>query len=239
MRGEDGFDWYTKLPSSMAGTQQTPSASLHLVVEEDKPFLRVTPDADNVNWTLSTVDPESGNGVVWQYGYFEAKMRFVQIPRVTNWSNLPSWASFWLTSPVAWQGPAGTKFSEIDIFEQLAGPNVLSATVHEWSQNQPDGHLYTKHEKSVNMEGWHTYGLLWEKGKLSWFFDDSFVMSCVYGEDVEPTKGVFTQWADKDGVSVDTLPKGTFSSLDTQPLTLVLGTGISSPVDVEFIRVWT
>lgn len=240
MSGQTGFSWYPRTPSAMGGSQQTPEKTLSVKTEGNKSFLHVSPDANNANWSIASVDSTTNAGQTWQYGYFEARLRFKQIPTITDWDNTPAaWASLWLTSPIAWQGPTGTKFCEIDIMEQLAGPDVISGTVHEWTQNTNGGHVYTKHEAHRSMEGWHTYGLRWEPGKLSWYLDGVFLMSRTYGKDIAPAVGTFTQWAGSPEESMDALPVGTFSVLDQQRLALILGTGTDVPMDIEYVRVWS
>lgn len=240
MSGAAGKSWYTRLPAAMGGEQQAPASTLSIREEAGASHLHIEPSESNANWTLATVDTATGAGKTWRYGYFEARMRFEQQPYSDDWSGLASWASFWLTSPTAWLGPAGAKFCEVDIFEQLAGPDVLAGTVHEWTQGTATGHVYTRHDRKVpgGLDGWHTFGLRWTPGELEWFLDDEFVMRRTFGLDVAPTLGGFTSWVDSDGQSVDALPAGTFSNLDKDRLTLILGTGKGAPVDVSHVRVW-
>lgn len=238
MTGQAGYDWYTRLPDMMPGAQQSPTATLSIVTEDGESFLRIDPDESNANWTIATIDPATGNGRTWRYGYFEARLRFAQVPAPNDWTQLASWPSWWLTSPVAWQGPTGTRFPEIDILEQMAGPNILSGTIHEWTQNSDGGHVYTKHDAHRSMDGWHTYGLRWEPGRVSWIFDGKFVMSRTYGPTVTPEVGGFTDWAGAPDQPMQSLPTGTFSVLDTATMTPIIGAGVDAPMDVSHVRVW-
>lgn len=241
--GAAGFEWFTRLPErAMPGSQQNPMLSLKMMTEGDETFLRVDPDERNVNWTIATQDPATKAGRTWSFGYFEARLRFHQIPLIEDWSSpTAAWASFWLGSPVAWEGPTGAVFPEIDIFEQLAGPDVLAGTVHQWQQNTATGHFYTRHDTDMGeggLEGWHTFGLRWEKGKISWFLDGVFVQSMTYGANIAPRLGGFTDWIDNDGQAVESLPAGAFTVLDSSRMALILGTGKGAPMDISRVRVW-
>lgn len=108
------------------------------------------------------------------YGYFEARLR---LPTARG-----LWPAFWLMpdrGPSA--GPEGWKREstrdggmEIDIMEHLTewGPGRYNVACH-WDGYEAGhrqwgtAHLYYR----PTPDDWHTFGLLWEPGKLTWFCD--------------------------------------------------------------------
>jgi hypothetical protein len=94
------------------------------------------------------------HGYAFTYGYVEARIR---VPR--GWG---TWAAFWML-------PANYKDStEIDVMEVLGRePKLLY--MHYRSQKEKYGRSYA--EASPLSAGWHTYGLHWEPGSLTWYLD--------------------------------------------------------------------
>ncbi len=94
------------------------------------------------------------------YGYFEMR---ADMP-----DNHGVWPAFWLL-------PAdGSWPPEIDVVEMRGqDPNTVHVSAHS---TQTGSH--TKVGSAVNVpdtEGFHTYGLLWTKDELVWYFDDTEV----------------------------------------------------------------
>jgi beta-glucanase (GH16 family) len=141
----------------------------------DNPELHKQPDGK----VLPQLDYVSGHIITYDkwtqlYGYFEAR---IKLPKARG-----LWPAFWMMpdrGPAA--GPEGWKREstsdggmEIDILEHLTewGPGRNNVAVH-W-----DG--YGEKHKSwgtsdiyygPTADGWHTYGVLWEPGKLTWYID--------------------------------------------------------------------
>ena len=112
----------------------------------------------------------------YRYGYFEAKMKWDVASG--------AWPTFWMiTEQGVWGEP---HVGEIDIFEgQGNDPQHFYGTVNEW--NGPNDLVTTNSTGSnrfplptgKDFSGWHTYGVLWVKGKVTWFFDDVEVGTAV------------------------------------------------------------
>jgi beta-glucanase (GH16 family) len=109
---------------------------------------------------IETVD-EKGQGFAQKYGYFEARMKFPDMPG--------AWPAFWLKSQIEHVDPSVVR-PEIDVIEWYGGnPDGVHSTVHLWppaAQYIQSGGL-TKHwgksnyNKNANLAGqWHTYGAL-------------------------------------------------------------------------------
>ncbi len=114
-----------------------------------------------------------------KYGYFEARVKFPTARGL--------WPAFWLMPDRGadsglnqWQRrDTGKGAMEIDIIEHLTewGPGRNNVAVHwdgygdkhkAWGTSQ----LYF----GPTPDGWHTFGLLWEPGKLTWFIDGKKVV---------------------------------------------------------------
>lgn len=111
------------------------------------------------------------------YGYFEARVR---LPTTRGF-----WPAFWLMPDRDIHGPTdqqsiwnrnSTKWGgmEFDILEHLSewGPGRHNVAVHwdgygEMHKAWGDSQVYY----GPTPDGWHTFGMLWEPGKLTWFID--------------------------------------------------------------------
>ncbi len=108
------------------------------------------------------------------YGYFEAR---VKLPTARG-----LWPAFWMMpdrGPAA--GPEGWKREntknggmEIDILEHLTewGPGRNNVAAH-WDGYDKDHQAWGTANVyyGPTPDSWHTFGLLWEPGKLTWFID--------------------------------------------------------------------
>jgi hypothetical protein len=118
-----------------------------------------------------------GSNQGWHYGYFEIRAKWMS---QTN----GSW-------PALWMIPVGTTTSshtagggEIDILEGAGGtqPYQVVGTVHEWSNgadvwNNESGGQNVYNATGVDLTQYHTYGLLWKPGSITWYFDNKPVIT--------------------------------------------------------------
>jgi beta-glucanase (GH16 family) len=114
---------------------------------------------------------------VFRYGYFEASMRW----DVTT----GSWPVFRLL-PVQgiWQAPEN---GELDIFEGHGDPadsQTYFGTIHDWVTTHGTTTDVANNVGSntavinnVNFGTWHTYGLLWVPGSVTWYLDNNPVLT--------------------------------------------------------------
>jgi hypothetical protein len=102
----------------------------------------------------------------FQFGYFEARLRF-------DW-NIDNWDSFWLLSS-AYKKPV--EYCEIDIFEPQPTPRVYIGTVHDWSVGKRLRMTEAKIQlpRGVDFANWNTFGLLWQPGNVSWYLNNKLV----------------------------------------------------------------
>ncbi len=121
----------------------------------------------------TSISSESGNGSAGQtfrYGYFEASMK---------WDNVTgSWPAFWMLPIQGIQGAANT--GEIDIFEGQGGSNAYYGTLLTWKNSVP---TWASSPNTFSLPAnndftqFHTYGLLWTPGEVTWYYDNNPVGS--------------------------------------------------------------
>lgn len=120
--------------------------------------------------SLATTAKDGSSYRAWRYGYFEVRMRW---DTVTG-----AWPAIWLI-PVKGITCGHCEQGELDIFEgQGATPNIFTGTIHDW--NSPTGnHSAGKNYNlgSVDLSQYHTYGVLWVPGQVTWYFDNQALYS--------------------------------------------------------------
>jgi beta-glucanase (GH16 family) len=177
----------------------------------------------SLDTSISTVSRDARHYHAWRYGYFEARMRWDAVPG--------AWPSFWLI-PI--QDVTGEdvhegirRSGEIDIFEGMGDdPHTYFGTLHEWIQGHTTattGNAF-KLSRDLDFSRFHTYGLLWEPGKVTWYLDDQPLH-------VESTTQIFDQ---QDFFLVLGMQEG----VDWKSGDL---TGVSRPtlnLSVDWVRVW-
>jgi hypothetical protein len=107
----------------------------------------------------------------WRYGYFEARFR---------WDvETGAWPAFWLI-PVEggnYLTKSAQETGEIDVFEgQGDHPMTFYGTIHDWVNGKRVASTSNENAfrlpAGTDMSAYHTYGLLWEPGKVTWYFDN-------------------------------------------------------------------
>lgn len=171
--------------------------------------------------SVSTFSTRARHYQAWRYGYFEARMKWKP--------EAGAWPAFWLIPVQAATGSGSPESGEIDIFEgQGSEPHTFFGTIHRWkgqhdlASSSPHNHFPLS--PKTNFSEFHTYGLLWVPGRVTWYFD---------------------------GVSLHS--EQTFEIFDRQDYFLVLGmqegsdwkagdlTGVTArslSLDVDWVRVW-
>lgn len=186
--------------------------------------------------------------------YFEATLAFDA--QAVNLSK--GWPAWWTVAVEdidgshgdQWPGqPAGfDNFAEPDIFEYDQGvnyPNAYFGSMHEWygvwnrtctaycEVSSPYAAGVRIVPANTNFSAYHRYGLLWipatatKKGSLTYYFDgvqvgQPFTYSRFTNQ--APPPNANTPWA--------------FGVIDNQHLVLILGSGASTPLQVQAVTVW-
>lgn len=220
---QPGFNWYLKGQSEAVARPQdiTVADSVITITRPDTPAGVPEP------FGLHSHVPGTTVGKAWRFGYFEARMKWDPALALHGFG----WPAFWGRD---WDGGANwTITSELDIFEayhETAQPFVgaYSGTIHNWAGDHYSNAPNTSGvvPSWTNWDTWHTYGALWEPGRVQWFFDGQPLHSQEYGPDKAP---VPNGWG---------LPVGAFTEFDKRPQYLIFGAGDQWPLSVDYIRVW-
>ena len=121
----------------------------------------------------TSATPSLRSGHAWQYGYFEAKIKWTPVTGC--------WPSFYLEAADAYQllnAPYGV-YPEIDVYEwQSNDPARLFETVHVWQAgpNGGNGKFIASNgfqpPLTTDFSQYHTYGLLWTSTGVSFYLDN-------------------------------------------------------------------
>ena len=126
--------------------------------------------------SITTTSPDGRNFHAWRYGYFEVRMKWDVVEG--------AWPAIWL---IPEQGARHEDIydgkedaGEIDIFEgQGNHPNAYYGTIHHWvngnqhvESNGFSGGNNFQLPPGVDLSAYHTYGMLWEPGRITWYFDN-------------------------------------------------------------------
>lgn len=179
------------------------------------------------NSTPGAIAVNTGAGVIFTYGYFEASISF---PNSGN----GGWPSFWLDSAFSSGTPTTTTHAELDILEYQS--NTLTSTVWQWGPG-PAGNSYNNAQAAgvantnvITPPGYspslyNTYGCLWTPTSISFYIDNMLL-----------------SYASSSLVNPITLP-GNFPAFvapfatGVQGMTLAMGCGTSG-MSVLWVRVW-
>jgi len=169
----------------------------------------------------------------FHYGYFEASFAWDPVGG--------AWPAFWMDGYPATGGPSGKEYGELDIFEgqccgngtwgYYIGPNVYYGTVHDWVGstdvdnnnccnyfNMPDG---------TDVSQFHTYGVLWVPGEVTWYFDNQPMGSY-------PTMPIY----DTDLTQLYYLILGSQEGCNWSGGNKTCGTPSNIWMNIQWVRVW-
>ena len=157
-----------------------------------------------------------------------------------------SWASFWMTGT---KGGGSPKSGEIDVFESKGyDPNYIQANVHtepSKTGQYSEQHPYKIPNNGDTQTGFHTYGVLKEGDKVTFFYDGQAVHTIKYSE---LTKN--TPFVNKDngfilrlthivgGSFVKDWDGGTRNYTDAIPYKDSYRDGSRSDMQIDYVRVW-
>ena len=157
-----------------------------------------------------------------------------------------SWASFWMTGT---KGGGSPKSGEIDVFESKGyDSNYIQANVH--TEPSKTGQYSEQHPYKIPNNGdtqtdFHTYGVLKEGDKVTFFYDGQAVHTIKYSE---LTKN--TPFVNKDngfilrlthivgGSFVKDWDGGTRNYTDAIPYKDSYKDGSRSDMQIDYVRVW-
>jgi len=231
--GKRGYNWYLGLP--FGGPTTSPNA-----FSVSGSVLNLTNCPRNYNWTISSYCIKGNYGYTFRYGYFEARIHFdPTLGKVSR--GYPSWWSLSTHYSKVKEMFNSDHWAELDFLEVYT-PGFADyngdfvGTVHDWA-NKSKTHYQNKNNvqplpKDTDFNQWHTYGCLWQPGRVTWYFDNKALMTQKYSATAPPDPLA-------NGTTVPT-PAGVFYFLDTDPegMLLVLGSDPNWPMYVDWVRVW-
>ncbi len=158
----DGSAWNGYVDSVFGAQNGTTPAN----VAYSSSGITLTASAPSLGGGLSTDGNPSGSSFSFEYGYIQAT---IEMP-AGNAQGM--WGSFWMLptpDPDAHNGDG-----EIDITEVIDGQNTDYVHLHHEGFTTA-GYAYSP---GVSLSaGYHTYGVDWEPGQITWYFDGSAVFS--------------------------------------------------------------
>lgn len=190
------FDDFTNLNLAPGGTDQyswfsgpywvTPPTPFNASINSSVLDLAWSNGQTTAHTTVTSCSPDGNHCRAFRYGYFEARMKW----DVTT----GAWPAFWMIPVEGIWGAAET--GELDIFEGQGDPtnaHTFFGTIHDWmvtngtsvdvANNKANN---TAVLSGVDFSQWHTYGLLWVAGRVTWYFDQQPVLTA-------PTYPIFDQ----------------------------------------------
>jgi hypothetical protein len=229
--GAPGFKWYTKLPFS-------PGRTLPSAYSISDSVLTVTSTGYTANWGLTTRDPVTGNGHAFNFGYFEARIKFD--PSLSP--NSKGWPSFWSLDAYHTEYNNDTTWAELDFFEAYTGgyasySGEYLGTLHQEFPHRPGyenvpGDWYVP-KPAVDWNSWNIIGCLWQQGQVTWYLNGKSVIHQSYSADglPKPPPAPFHNLPTPDFT-------GAYKVLDGDLMQLIVGSSPGWPLQVDYVRVW-
>lgn len=147
-------EWY------LSSQAEVSSGALHLVATE-------TPTSGWDSFGQTKTYPYA-SGMVTTFSSFQFTYGYVQVVARIPGGN-GTWPALWLLSESESWPP------EIDIMENYGSTHVVMDTVHWESPTGPEFQSFAVTSPINLTVGWHTYGLLWTPGSLTWYLDGNAV----------------------------------------------------------------
>jgi beta-glucanase (GH16 family) len=173
--------------------------------------------------SVTTLSHDLRHSRAWRYGYFEAHMKW---DAVTG-----AWPAVWLIPVPDAKGKATWKDTdesgELDIFEgQGSQPHTFFGTAHDWISlhDNPTKDNSFPLAQTVDFGQYHTYGLLWTPGKVTWYFDNRPLHS-------EPLPPIFDH---QDYLVVISMQEGA----DWKPNNLAGVDAARMSLSVDWLHIW-
>jgi beta-glucanase (GH16 family) len=225
----DDHIWYDESPSpTWTNFQYAQNGILHLATSRNFSC------GSGCNYPINTVTTQT-SGKTFQYGYFEARMK---------WSaGHGAWPGFWLYSYRHATNPAWPSVNpicsqlgelvshcyagELDAFEgQGSEPQAFYGTIHRNScgcygvGDQQNGNNWQPAGVDLTA-GFHTYGMLWTPTQVSWYLDGRLLMSATpYDSLNQPMFVLLQMWTGGWTYDPDSTTPG---SIETQ---------------VDYVQIW-
>lgn len=211
------YKWYTYNWATPANS--LPSSD----VTFQNGYATITTDTSGYSFGITTIGLNNLTNV-WQHGYFETRLRYA--PKGNTVGSPGAWPAFWLfdVGGITGTWTTGTAYGELDVLECIPSGGAGTAcsmydTVHQWLNNAagaqgPGTNNPPTVQTGIDYSQWHTYGALWTTNQIQWYLDGVLLNTLAVG------------------------PSTSFTGIETSHVALILGTGPSWPMDVDYVRVW-
>jgi beta-glucanase (GH16 family) len=207
--GEGDYTWYEGLWWNSTVSPRSDIAASDSILTLDWKSGQGTSDTD-----VSACSPNGQYCHAFRYGYFEARMKW---DPATG-----SWPAFWLlpAEDITGLGVSNNESGEIDIFEgQGATPHTYFGTIHDWKDyvdiaNNENTNAYEL-ASTVDVTQYHTYGILWVPGTITWYFDNELLFSAatyeIFDQEyfypiLSSQEGADWTYGDMTGVTASSIP---------------------------------
>lgn len=217
--GSGSYKWY----ASLWWNPRIPDCSLMPTSNSVVSLIWKNDGTGSTNTSITTFAHDKSQGRTWRFGYFEARMKWDVVRG--------AWPAFWLM-PIQDATGADTQngvkeHGEIDVFEgQGDYPNTFFGTIHDWKNNQSTANNPNWYNLPVgfNFAAFHTYGILWVPGRVTWYVDDVVAYSAPTPAVVD-VEDFFIVLGSQEGAN---WTHGSMAGVDAQKINL----------DVDWVRVW-
>jgi len=147
---------------------ETPAPYTNIFVRDSTLNLVWTRGQPTADTSIATAATDGSYYQGWHYAYFEVRMRWNPV--------VGAWPAIWMIPIQDITNPGGEE-GELDIFEgQGSTPDVFYGTIHDWKDNQDvannDCCNAYQLPGTVDVSQYHTYGVLWTPGHVTWYFDN-------------------------------------------------------------------
>ena len=249
----DGFLWYVD-----RAYKREPLRPEELEWHTEGSFLRIK----SLNpMGITSYSSTAGKGFTMQGGYVEGRIRF-ENPLIDKKER----PLFYMLGKQDFVGKPWADNGLLCVMEapRIADKNgekrpLYCGTLHHyhrsWERDKKGKPIIHRASNLVNSTGyrdwftfidneWHTYGMLWEKGRIVWYMDGREMHSVRFGANELPrhyyrnNPNPVPTLEEKNLAFAKNTWLGAYTVFDSLEMVLCLGSRAEWPMDVDWVRVW-
>ncbi len=147
--------------------------------------LKITAKRENYNGSAYTSGRINTLGKkAFKYGKMEARIK------VEGGNQNGVWPAFWMMGNNMASGTNWPYCGELDIMEHANSRNYVEGTLHwnaggigagynhvYWGSYSGGQYYYFPDNANNGINGWHTYGVIWDEQKIQWYVDDNIYLT--------------------------------------------------------------
>lgn len=147
--------------------------------------LKITAKRENYNGSAYTSGRINTLGKkAFKYGKMEARIK------VEGGNQNGVWPAFWMMGNNMASGTNWPYCGELDIMEHANNRNYVEGTLHWnaggigagynhvfWGSYSGGQYYYFPDNVNNGINGWHTYGVIWDEQKIQWYVDDNIYLT--------------------------------------------------------------